>query len=1218
MNQSLLKTFAPAARIKFREAMTSRAKLLGLSPDQPPVEAQKAGNQVFIGGLALPADSENQRQELAKRFKAKGWESVIDEAAYTWFNRLSALRYMEVHGFIPQGVRVLTPIPGATQPEILTKAHTLSFDTFSKSQIIELKMEGTKDEELYRRLILASCEGLHHALPQLFPVVREDLEILLPENLLRTGSLLDWFVNELPDSEWQEIEVLGWLYQYYISEVKELYMNRKSAYGEDEIATVTQLFTPKWIVKYLVENSLGRTWMLNHPHSSLKSEMTYYVNPTDQSAGVETNLRQIFDGSIDPESIRVIDPAMGSGHILVTTYETLREIYIERGYTPQQYARLILQKNLAGLDIDLRATEIACFALMMKAREDDPTILNAPDGLELNLLSFRDCSDSQVRELMGVLNPPHPLGNHLKELLEVFKNATIYGSLISVPVRIQQVVPAIKVWLNQVVRDDDFLRGSRASEALGYVRTAELLSQDFTNVISNPPYVGRNRLPTGLLDFIDSNFAGYSEDLFAAFVYRFTTQSKGAAIVSFMTPFTWMFLSSYETMRSDFIEKMSILTLIRPEYHAFFDSAYVPLVVFSLLTRKVDQYRSTFIDLDRFKSAEAQAPNAETAARSLDCSWRHELVADEMKAIEGSPFAFWLSSKMRAAFTDGVPLSRIAPTRQGLKTGNNDLFLRMWFEVSTVNTALHQEMDRKWFPCSKGGKFRKWYGNHEYVLNWAMDGKELKGYTDPVTGKILSRPQNTQYFFKGGMTWSTITISHLSMRILPKDFVFESTGSICVLQDEREVFQILPILNSKIVNRLILAIAPTLNYGEGSIGKIPLISVRCDSGEQLVRISKLDWDSFETSWEFRSLPFLPLSDQLSVIRQEAIHTKIASTWHLWREVGAAWTRDVKTAEEANNMLYIAAYGLQDELTPEVPIDQVTLFVNPAHRYKPKKPRKALDSETTSENFEMTDESQVLDHGEGERRMREDGARELISYTIGCLMGRYSLDKPGLIYAEAGGVRFDPAHYTTFPADDDGIVPVTDYQWDESDAAVRVQDFINVVWGTEHLQENLSWVAENLGVKGTELPLETLRRYLSGDFYKDHLQTYKRRPIYWKFSSGKEKAFEALVYLHRYNDGTLSRMRMQYVVPLTGQLRNKLANTEQQAKDAGSTADRKRFEKEYQTLQKKLSELAAFDEKLRHYADQSIVLDLDDGVRVNYGKFGDLLSNVKDVVGKAED
>jgi hypothetical protein len=627
MNQSLLKSFAPAARIKFREAMEQRAQLLGLSADKAMVAAQTVGDKVVIAGYQMPAAWEAQRKKLAERIAKQGWEKVIDEAAYTWFNRLAALRYMEVHAFLPQKVRVLTPATGGGEPEVLSKAHTLSFASFPKNEIVALKMDGTRDEELYRRLILATCESLHDNLPLLFPAIQEDLELLLPENLLRKGSLLDWFTSGLPDEEWQEIEVLGWLYQYYISELKSEYMARKTAYKKEEIPAVTQLFTPKWIVQYLVHNSLGRSWLLHHPESGLKAKMPYYIEPAPQEPEVEAELKRLFSGDLNPEDIKLLDPAMGSGHILVTAYEVLREIYLERGYQRQQCARLILEKNLYGLDIDLRATEIACFALIMKAREDDPSILNSGKDLRLNLYAFSDLSAIDRTEILQSLNPPKSIATTLTEMLTLFEQGTLFGSLIQVPDTVVTELSKIRSWLSGQKTaswtGDKLNLGSRAIGDLDedlftvnarevvekFLRLAELLAQKYDQVVSNPPYMGNKFLSPTLKAFLTENYAGYEKDLFSAFIMRNLSLATDGGQLGFMSPFVWMFISSYEELRLLLINEKTITSLIQLEYSGF-DGATVPICTFTLENNYTKNFKGGYVRLSDFKGADNQGPKA--------------------------------------------------------------------------------------------------------------------------------------------------------------------------------------------------------------------------------------------------------------------------------------------------------------------------------------------------------------------------------------------------------------------------------------------------------------------------------------------------------------------------------------------------------------------------------------------------------------------------------
>lgn len=1230
MNQSLLKSFAPEARNRFRAAMEQRAAILGLSSDKEPVAAQKSGDKIYIGGKAFPAAWEEQRKKLAERIACQGWNGVMEEAAYTWFNRFAALRYMEVHGYTPQGIRVLTPAPQGSQPEILERAASINLPGLKKEEILELKLDGQRDEVLYQLLVLALCESFHSQLPLLFPAVQEDLELLLPDMLLRSDSLLSWFVQGMPDEEWQEIEVLGWLYQYYISELKSEYMARKTAYKKEEIPAVTQLFTPKWIVQYLVHNSLGRTWLMHYPESALKTKMPYYIEPAQQEPEVEAELKQLFSGSLNPEDIKLLDPAMGSGHILVTAYEVLREIYLERGYRRQQCARLILEKNLYGLDIDLRASEIACFALIMKAREDDPGILTTGKGLRLNLLSFKDCSPEERADLIQSLNPSRDQKENLQAVLCLFEQGTLFGSLIQIPEHLVNELNEIALWLEKIATGQDLLASKAAESALVFVRLAQVLGQKYDQVVSNPPYMGTRGMNNEYKNFVKTNYADGKHNLYACLMVASEKLTKNTGHFALITMQAWMFSSRLEEMRKRILTNNSLFSMIHLGAHAFeqIGGEIVQTTAFVFCKIKKSDIVPIFIDATKNEGSNKSSAIFDSS------NYFSNLRLMDLLQMPSSPLAYWTSPKLMELLKKDPSLkeeSVIVAT--GLQTGDNGLFIRNWFELNVRNQKT------KWVFLNDGGETRRWFGNFSSVINWENNGESIKKHPS-------SSVKNEYLYYREGGTWSRICQSMLTVRFLPKGFIFDQAGDSYFCDTTKNNKLVLLYLNSCVGYQFMKILSPTLNTTSGNIELFPSPFTRVNNGNfiemasTLISIAKSDWDAFEISWDFQSFPWLPTTlprylknTTISAPNQYSI----TSCWDTWRAIGQRWTAEMLRLEEENNRIFIDAYGLQDELTPEVPIEQITLTVNPWYRYKPRKSKtefteddgpgievespEAGDSQPRTWNEEPGTAGTAAGppiYPEGEARMRADGARELVSYALGCAMGRYSLDEGGLVYAEAGGAGFDGARYRSYPADDDGIVPVTDFKWFEEDAAVRVENFVRTVWGSDRHEENMRWLAEALEAKGTELPLDTLRRYLAGDFYKDHLQTYKKRPIYWKFSSGKEKAFEALVYLHRYNAGTLSRMRMQYVVPLTGQLRKKIDSLDSQVRDAASTADRKRLEKEQATLQKKLAELAKFDEELNHYAQLQITMDLDDGVRVNYGKFGGLLANVKEVCGKVED
>jgi hypothetical protein len=843
------------------------------------------------------------------------------------------------------------------------------------------------------------------------------------------------------------------------------------------------------------------------------------------------------------------------------------------------------------------------------------------------------------------LNLPKDLRDNLSVVLSLFEQGTLFGSLIQVPETLAGKLKRLETWLEDTAKGPDLLASAAAEAAQAFLRVAQVLGRKYDVMVTNPPYLSEDAMDTSLKKYVGDEYAGGAGDLYGCFILRGMKLTSQAGFISMITIPNWMYLADFEELRIKMVADICIDSLIlngRGVWGSDFGSCS-----FVLMNWSNEEYTGVFKKLYENNGSVASNEDIQSRFFSTCAIFRKVSFFKEMPT---NSISFWISEKMHQAFKTAVRLKDSAPSKQGIKTGNNDKFLRFWSEVDIKKTNIvdHAVGLRKWYACTKGGKYRKWYGNHEYVINWENNGKEIKGYTDPVSGKQLSRPQNIRFFFTKGITWSTLTISKISMRIFLDYFAFESKGSILVCPDDQLRDNLLCLLNSAVVDTLISALAPSVDYGEGVISRIPVIisNTLVEGFSCLWSTTKSDWDAFETSWDFKSLPWLPttLPSYLKDITFPAPDQhSLESCWDSWRAIGQHWTAEMLRLEEENNRLFIDAYGLQDELTPEVPIEQITLTVNPWYRYKPRKSKAeasdddgpGMPSSANAEhdnNFLEANDAQHRSgelgvagtaagpqiYTEGERRMRGDGTRELVSYALGCLMGRYSLDEGGLQYAEAGGQGFDGARYRSYPADDDGIVPVTDCLWFETDAALRVEAFIRTVWDDEQHEANMVWLAEGLGAKDNELPLDTLRRYLAGDFYKDHLQTYKKRPIYWKFSSGKEKAFEALVYLHRYHAGTLSRMRMQYVVPLTGQLRKKIDSLDAQVREAASTAERKRLEKEQATLQKKLAELAGFDEELNHYAQSQIALDLDDGVRVNYGKFGGLLANVKDVCGKVED
>jgi type II restriction/modification system DNA methylase subunit YeeA len=1203
MNKAALKSYAPQARKDFIAAVAARANLLGLSEKAGALEVAPAlpkGDVVLIAGQAWPVKVQAQRAQLVKRIRKDGLAHTLEAVAYTWFNRFAALRYMELHDYLGHGHRALSATPLAGQgglPDILTHAADLadpqsahSLPGLNQSKVLELKLAGNRDGELYRLLLVAQCNALSNAMPFLFERIDDDTELLLPDNLLRSDSVIAKLVASIAEPDWAEVEIIGWLYQFYISEKKDQVIGK--VVKSEDIPAATQLFTPNWIVQYLVQNSVGRLWLMANPQSTLAQEWPYYITPADQAPEVQAQLDALIqtrvgeDGdALNPESITVLDPACGSGHILVVAYDVLKAIYLERGYQPRAIPRLILEKNLYGLDIDDRAAQMAGFALLMKARADDRRLFSATDDAgklqppKLNVLSLQESKGLSVDELATHLAPFKVQRATITALVETFEHAKTFGSLIQIPYALKMHLAVLPEVLALVKQSGDMYVTAAADDLLPLVQQAQLLAMQFDAVVANPPYMGGKYLAPVLKTYLQENYRGSDKDLFSAFMVRDLSLTKESGQLGFMSPFVWMFISSYEELRQRLIDEVTVASLVQLEYSGF-DGATVPICTFTLAKNHVPNFIGSYVRLSDFRGAEQQGPKTLEAIRNPASGWFYQTKQDDFKKIPGSPFAYWASKSVINAFETGISLNNVVDARIALASGDNARFIRYWHEVdiNKVGFGVRSNSDsvnsgKKWFPCNKGGDFRKWYGNNDTLLNWENDGSEVKSLTDPATGRIRSHNYNGEFGFQESITWSALSSSKLGVRYSPPGFMFVTPGSSAFVKSKNvDAVVVQALLCANSAEYFLRLVSATMNIEVGNVLKIPFVDVGPKVktlANTAIEVAKQDWDAFETSWDFKTM---------AIAGQGGSKSSLMESWSTWAEICSSRIDLMKKIEEENNQIFSVAYGLQDELSPEVPESQITLA----------------------------------------RADREKDCQRLISYAIGCMMGRYSLDEPGLIYAHAGNVGFEPGRYATFPADADGILPITDELWFADDACSCIREFLRAVWGPETQEENMAWLAESLGTKSSETPDETVRRYIADKFFKDHLQTYKKRPIYWLFSSGKQGAFQALVYLHRYHEGTLARLRAEYVVPLTGKILSRIEMLQKDALAAASTAARNKLAKEVEKLKKKHVELLAYDEQLRHYADMRITLDLDDGVKVNYGKFGDLLEGVKAVTGGAGD
>jgi type II restriction/modification system DNA methylase subunit YeeA len=1194
MNKNKLKAYAPAARREFIQAVTDRANLMGLS-EGAFEQAELRGDVMLIAGRAYPKEVYPQRQALEARVRRESFRQVVEEAAYSWFNRLTALRYMELHGYLDHGLRVLSNPSGSHIPEILEKAMQVELPGLSRERIVAMKLDGNKDAELYRNLLVAQCNQLQRAMPFLFERINDETELLLPDNLLHSDSLIRKLVIEIDEEDWQRVEIIGWLYQFYISERKDEVIGK--VVKSEDIPAATQLFTPNWIVKYMVQNSVGRMWLQTYPASALKGKMEYYIEPAEQTSEVEAQLKRITPEQIDPETITVLDPACGSGHILVEAYDVLKEIYQERGYRQRDIARLILEKNLYGLDIDERAAQLAGFALLMKARGDDRRILE--DAPQLNVLAIEESARLKAEELAGALlevrSQPRAVPmvgednlwgdmsrqqsltvgavavekagasagvsrEEIVDLLQLFREGKTLGSLISVPDELARRLPAMREMVEENLNSGELYAREAANTLLPFVRQAEVLAGKYDCVIANPPYMDSRFFNTDLKIFAQTYFPASKSNLFSLFMEFGFRAAKREGFNTMVTMQNWMFLSSFEDLRGRLLETKTIATMAHLGARAFgeISGEVVQTTSFIIFNHHLDRYKPAF-----FRLVDGNEEEKRTALLHGNNRYDHTK-QDDFHKIPGSPVAYWLSSPARNAF-DTTSLSDFMISEGAVKTGDNDRFLRLFWEISNDKFG-YQE---RWREHAKGGDFRKWYGNLEWVVDWSEESR--LHYQRDFIARIL--PQ--KYWDLEGICWTAISGGESSFRKLSKDEIANNASLSIFPINPTHLNLYLGYLNSDIIKLVLEVISPTLNYLVGDILKVPFAKILesfkdkvSSTVDECLRISRVDWDSFETSWDFQELPLL---------RSDLKASTVEESFNNWQAHCDANIRRMQELETENNRLFIEAYGLQDELSAEVPAEQITLA--------------RADAETDT--------------------------RRLISYATGCMMGRYSLDRPGLVYANSAGVGFNPSQYKTFPADKDGIIPVTDLEWFARDAANRFVEFLSVAWSPETLEENLRFVAAQLSPRQNEQPRDTVRRYFSSGFFKDHMQTYKKRPVYWLFSSGKQKAFECLVYLHRYSPATLSRMRNEYVTPLFGKLSAQIEYLTGEVAAATSTAARNKLQKTLDALKKKHAELQAFDAELRHYADQRIALDLDDGVKVNYGKFGNLLAETKTIAAESE-
>ncbi len=1187
MDKTKIKNFAVWAREKLIDDITYKAGMLGISENGI---AEKLPNSTadlhfFDIGTKNYAEISGkeiiQRSALVSAIKRKerdlqdykeAFKYVVEEVAYTWFNRLIAIRFMEVNDYLPSGVRVLSSEnKDKNEPDFVTRPFEtdLEFTADEQDKIIQLK-DTNKLDELFRMLFIKQCNKLHDILPELFEKTDDYSELLLTISFTDKDGIVYRLVHDILEDDFNvekegQVEIIGWLYQYYISKKHDEIVNiYKGTIKKNDIPAATQLFTTDWVVRYMVDNSLGRYWIERNPQSKLAEKLDFFVTPKDGKINY-------IDEKIYPTDMTFFDPCMGSGHILVYAFDVLMEIYRECGYSDRDAALNIVEKNLFGMDIDKRAYQLAYFAVMMKARSYNRRALTKLSSNNLAVIEESNSINEFAFEGLTNDKEQNKIGEYL---IEAYKDAKEIGALQTVEnndyksfneylLNLEKTASQLDIFSMEWLKDT-------LSKMLQFTKQAFIMSQKFTVVCTNPPYM--NKLEGRLKKFVVENYKAYSGDLFSVFMYRNFDYCKTDGYSAFMTPFVWMFIKTYEGLRKYIIETKAITSLIQMEYSAY-DEATVPICSFILKNGRTNN-KSLCFRLSDFKGGmEVQKQKVIEALADKNCGYFHEADQSNFSKIPGSPIAYWVSENFIRAFNN-QRIGDVANPKKGLDTADNDRFLKNWFEpkinkigFNFLNRETAKASCKKWFPLNSGGSFRKWYGNFGKVINWENDGFELSNFE-----KAYIRAK--EYYFSEGISWTKISSSNFGVRYAPVGLIFDSAGQT-VFSDKQNLYYILGFMCCKISSIILKFLNPTLNYQVGDIANLPLKvnEEKKPTIENIVQenilISKTDWDSFETSWDFKKHPLVMLSKCLwdatavgaSMHYYYGGHPKVGSPleicYMLWQGECNERFKQLKANEEELNRIFIDIYGLQDELTPEVEDKDVTV-------------RKA--------------------------DLQRD-IKSLISYAVGCMFGRYSLDVEGLAYA---GGEWDSSKYKAFIPDVDNCILITDEEYFENDIVGMFCDWLKKVYGENTLEENLDFIAKALGNKGNT-SRQIIRNYFLNDFIKDHIKIYQKRPIYWLFDSGKQNGFKALCYMHRWNADTIGNMRVEYLHRMQRVYEKEIERMQEIIENSRDNKEISNATKRKEKLQKQLKESKEYDTLVAHLALSRIDIDLDDGVKVNYEK-----------------
>ncbi|MCG9969223.1 BREX-1 system adenine-specific DNA-methyltransferase PglX [Pelotomaculum terephthalicicum JT] len=1297
MDKTAIKNYAVAARRKLIDAVRQKAYQLYIREGMA-LPLEEAKSALMNDGIFLTNGQYKSRERLVSEIsrrvdelgKEKGYNAVMEEIAYTWFNRLIALRFMEVNDYLPSGIRILSSVDeGRAEPDVIREADRL--DYVDQGKIAEYR--DLSSQKLYKYILISQCNALSSVLPGMFEKIDDYTELLLPDALYAKGGIVHDLAHGIAEEDFRDqVQIIGWLYQYYISEKKdEVFAGLKKniKINKETIPAATQLFTPEWIVRYMVENSLGRVvvssgqWAVDSVEA-LKSNWKYYIEEAEQTDEARQQLLTAhcsLSTDFHIENVKIIDPCMGSGHILVYAFDVLYQIYFSQGYAEREIPNLILQNNIYGLDIDKRAAQLAYFALMMKARSYNRRFFRQQNIPDPHVHAVIESDGAQLHHLEYMGHGMDETGRRqcrddLSYLIGLFADAREYGSIL----KIDRVLDYAR--LRRFVKDcrygqlDMYTKGIDQTERilLEILDIAEIMTQKYDVVVTNPPYMGGSGMGPKLSEYVKKNYPDSKSDMSTVFMERTLDICKSNGFMAMINIPVWMFLSSYERLREKLLKSNTIVNMLhfgRGVFGSDFGTTAF-IVEKAYVTGYKTIYRKLYLKQGAVDSLEQKE------------KWffsnigKYIVTQENYERIPGLPIAYELSEKALLPFTKNPVLKDIASPKAGLATGDNISFQRNWFEVAVFSIGFNytdvnetQSGQHKWFPCNSGGEFRKWATNNELVVDWQYDGKRIRSFINPA-GKLAARPQNTRYYFKRGLTWNKISASKFAVKYKDSGSIFDDTSRSAFVEDESKLLYIIGFLCSNVCFEYLRILNPSMSFTNSDLERLPIVfsqehfEIINDLVAQNIDISRTDWDSFETSWDFRVHPLVGLKiADVFAWGDIKSSSRISSAFNAWELFSEGQFEKLKSNEEELNRIFIEIYGLQDELTPEVEDKDVTI-------------RRA-------------DLSRDI--------------RSFISYAVGCMFGRYSLDEPGLKFAggefseqwavvsgqyylkevlreygcaelpgtdrlakgnatgESGGAGKDidkriraipvdsaglqsgtsdtpadmrrtriPCRYgykasdgivggsgqnagcpyketahcplTTdhYGVESDAVIPIGANDYFDDDIVVRFVDFVRVVYGEDTLQENLDFIADALYPNGNGTAREKIRRYFLNDFYKDHVKTYKKKPIYWLFDSGRQNGFKALVYLHRYDKFTVARVRTDYLHPLQRKYESEIGRLQMLTGITENAGEKAAYRKEIEALQKKIEECRVYDQVVAHIAHQAIELDLDDGVKVNYAKF----------------